>query len=139
MFRFLGSREKAKDGCTRRTVLQASGLAALGFMLPRFLKTAPKVSNYVNIVAPGPGNVSGGGSFIAYGYTDQPGKATAFVSDDDLEWHGTAATPPPQSPPYNWAFSFSGIPMNQFLCLSVQAGSAMQVIAMQVIGIRCVN
>src|SRR5579871_6485111 len=106
--------EPPADGCSRRYALQVCGFAALGLILPRLRKSTNKLSGTVDIVYPVANQrVPGGGSFQCYGYYSGPGPLKAFVSDDDLQWNGTATTPPAGSPPYNFCFNFSRVELNQ--------------------------
>jgi hypothetical protein len=83
----------------------------------------PLTSIVVTIVKPTSGSdVPGGGAFKTYGKCNTGGCTyTAQATDGTNTYTGTATTPPPGN---QWAFNFTGCPVNVELTLTVTATDA---------------
>jgi hypothetical protein len=66
-------------------------------------------------------SVSGCGSFATFGYVSPvDASMSAWVTDGSNQYNGTAITPVPHIPRYQWGFSFTGVPTGHSVTLTVQ-------------------
>lgn len=86
-------------------------------------------------------NVPGGGTFTTYGFCSPNAGVTksAKVTDGTNQWNGETAPVIGHMPPYQWAFKFTGLPLNVQLQLTVSAHDNMGDMGSDTITITCVS
>jgi len=85
--------------------------------------------------------VPGGGTFKTFGYCSPNAGVTktAQVADGCTIYNGTAISPIPHSPAYQWGFKFTGIPTGHAVLLTVQGEDGSGNIGSDTISITCVT